>query len=268
MRLSILPKSKQAWIWTTFSVVVMVFAVIALCATMFGVFPSDYAGMRTKTNRAISSYNAMQSALASYANGAVDATTSNTALSQKAKTYHEATISYQGSTALLSGERALRDKAVEKAYVTFTDKNATYLRSVTMFVAVLPLVHQKEITCTEKALGAMDTGDLSKLVSSYDSAINPCLAVMRQLSVVQDTVAATTGKKAVTYLNDLRNHVQAMQSAYTGTNRSVFESEYQVFLKDVNNFDVNTDISPIMQLGRLGTPSKQLNNLMSVLGQR
>ena len=227
-------------------------------------YKSDYAHMLTSVNRVTTTYNDLLSAR----DDAVDKLgQSDEEFSKAVSSYRQKYTNYSEQSGSLVGERANRDSAVQAAYQSLREHNDGFGRFVATQFDRLPLVHSVVLDCSEDAPSKLNTSDLAKIVEVYDGAMKSCTEAMKHLADSNDAVVKKRGSDNVTYFDAMRTHVVAMQTAYTASDRSTFESEYNALLEALAQYEAHIQVRDLLDIDKNTVPATQLNALATLLSQ-
>lgn len=246
-------------------IVVTVTVALGVYFAIFHVYKSNYQHTLRQVNQAITSYNTLLSARDT---AIAQIGASDKSFSDSMATYKQEYDTYDANVRAISSERSLRDDMVNASYDQLVKKNDKFDLFIASQFDILHLVHRVTIDCSDTSLNKLNTSDLGKLVSVYDTATTACVAGMQSLSKSKDSDAAKTGLEAVNYFAGMRKHVVAMQDAYTAGNRSTFESEYNAFLEEVANYKPRTQVSDLLSIDKSLVPTTELNQLAVVVNAR
>lgn len=226
---------------------------------------TDYTNAANQTNVVIDRYNKMQLASENYVKTDLSATASDTDVSRARTNYLSAYSAYKESVTKLANERAMKKDEVKNAYNAFATKHNEFVKNESSVADAMPAFHKVAVNCSEQKVSAMDTSDLSKLVTSYDTAMNPCVNSMKELASSKNSDMAKFANNALSSFADMRTHIVAMQDAYGAQDRGKFENEYNAFMDKANSFSKDTDISSIAEHQTAFSPTDELNKLASTI---
>ncbi len=233
--------------------------------TMFYISKGDYQRATAQTNTVIDHFNSASKAADEYNTIVENAAATDTQINGKKMAYESAYASYLTSVDTLSKERALKNSKVKAAYDKFATKNKAFTDSNATMVDTMTTIHKVAVSCSESTIGNMNTGDVSKLVAAYDAAFAPCLSAMRELSISKNTDAAKVGSTALSYFDEMRTQVVAMQAAYNAKDRAKFESAYNAYMLKANSFTSDTDMAAVKKHLDSLSPTDELNSLATTI---
>lgn len=233
--------------------------------TMFYISKADYNRAATKTNGVIDTYNKLSDKAEEYVNTVEQSTATEQQVAEKKAAFQSTYDSYRNGVKSLVDERAMKNDKVKAAYDKFVAKNHAFDENNASMVATMEPLRKVAVNCSESKLGGMDTDDLSRLVATYDAAVNPCIDSMKELSKSKNADAAKVGSKAMTYFAEMRTNIVNMQGAYTANDRAKFETEYKAFMDKANSFDTDTDVASIQKHQDSLAPTDELNKLRAVI---
>lgn len=234
----------------------------------FHISSADYRHASGQTKSLIEKYHKVAKASKEYMDEVADSDSSDDDITEKKEAYKKIFRDYQDGVNQLAHERAMRNGKIKTAYDTLVKKNKSFVDNITTLEQSAPALHKAVVSCDKQKIGNMDTDDLGKLVSAYDTAIGPCSENAKELAEVSNADVAKLGKKLGEYFGVMRERIVNMEAAYKANDRAKFEAEYKAFIAKAKSFEKDTDLTSVQEHQKSLGLDGELKALVKVIDQQ
>lgn len=264
------PQKDHRRLWVILAAIsgLLLLAIIALTVYFNSIYVSKsaYEKAVTETKIAETKYQFTNDQASYYLQGATHGVESDTYLASNKKSYDKEYNAYLESVKHLKESTVQRNSEVKKAYDAFLAKHTQVVKDNEDFQSSMSTIQKAAVACDDSSTNKMDTSDLSKLVSAFDTAVSPCSAALKELTTVKYTPMATNAKKLIDTLTAMRAHAVKMQAAYTSSDRDAFKVEYDAFIKLIDSMGNGiTGTDGLIIFKPSVDPRTELHKLRSVL---